>query len=214
MNLNKIYIAFLCVLISSFFLSFKKQFKLADNLILWNRKYKLSWRDFQGVLPSSSTRTAVTYLVTPYDVEVIDSVFHLDTGCYFNRKKSKKKKYVCEGEYNFLLNHESMHFNLGEYIQRRERKALLEYEYTSLDTFYETWNRILDSLLSQDIELHRLYDKETNHSKIKTSQEKWNKKILLMLDSLKEYSDPIVKIDLREIAKRNKKLIANDEINK
>ncbi len=112
-----------------------------------------------------------------------DSI-HLEISAKFIRSKSwtKNKQSVD------LLKHEQLHFDITEYHTRLFRKAILRYRFSSFDkvgnevtTLFKKFHKKSRTMQSQD-------DKESDHSRNKKGQQKWNKKVADLLSKTSEYT--------------------------
>lgn len=89
---------------------------------------------------------------------------------------------LSEKHISHLLNHEQMHFAIGEMMKRDVQKTLLEFKYSNnfrveIDSLFKLTN-------VKYRELDQLYDRETNHSRDTVSQKRWDAYIKSSLNLL------------------------------
>jgi hypothetical protein len=153
-----------------------------SNKILWTQNYSINWKDFKGKPSKKEGFDAMT----AYVIESEKKNNKLGIYCYFEKKKSwrdKKKESVQ------LLKHEQYHFHLAEVYARKLRQQIIEQHLTSnMKQIPKVFN---ESLRKLEIK-QKLYDKETNHSKVIEEQLKWEKIIETQLQELAAYSNPLV----------------------
>ncbi|WP_294675724.1 DUF922 domain-containing protein [uncultured Fluviicola sp.] len=157
---------------------------IIEDYIVWNQKRKLTWDDFQGKPDEKSTHKAVTSTIIRSMVNIYsDSIVDYDFVCLFEKKDSWKKVQSVN-----LLNHEQLHFDIGELTTRKLRKEFLEYKFTSLDSINPMINRIFNRATIRLENLGNDYDKETNHGTIVEKQKIWQIKIAKELKELDRYA--------------------------
>ncbi|GAB2595804.1 hypothetical protein GCM10027190_50020 [Spirosoma areae] len=79
-----------------------------------------------------------------------------------------------------LLQHEQGHFNIGQLCALRFNKVIKS---TILlkSNYVEKINLIFKSILAEANQMDLQYDEETNHSRNRSEQKKWNQKINSLL---------------------------------
>ncbi|GAA3509488.1 hypothetical protein GCM10022393_22490 [Aquimarina addita] len=139
-------------------------------------KSTLEWSDFRGEpnLKSdfdASVNTGITYQWSiSKDYGKIELKYDVDSFCYPSLSWVKKGQST-----KYLLVHEQLHFDISELHARIMRKKLQEYRPSNnvrkdLNTMYKRVERMRVNMQEQ-------YDKETEHSKNKESQMKWENKV-------------------------------------
>lgn len=153
-----------------------------SNKILWSKDYSLQWKDFKGPIKQDEGFDAMT----AYVIESGKEKGKFGIFCYFEKNKSwhiKKK------DTDSLLIHEQYHFNLAEVYARKIRKQIIEQKLINdpkqIEKAFKDNLRILEKE-------QKVYDKETNHSKISSAQAKWEKDIDRQLQELNDFSNPLV----------------------
>ncbi|CAL2055711.1 hypothetical protein [Tenacibaculum sp. 190524A05c] len=153
-----------------------------DTIIIWEKDNKISWDNFEGsklVNKNMKAESAIGIMIQPFDIDEL--YYDYLVFSYFHKNKSTTKVLS-----KHLLNHEQMHFNIGEIYARKMRKVILKQRKINPDSIKVQEvhsNFFLEySLFSKE------YDKETKHSVIHKKQKEWDKKILNKLKELEAYS--------------------------
>lgn len=168
--------------------AFLMSFSQSENDIYWKQGNLLKWDDFQGNPEENSPLAAATasgYGFESYTIKAkVDTVF-LNINSYFTKNKSWVKQ---SKKTEFLLRHEQLHFSISELYCRKFKKTL-----NSTSFKRENFKIALtESLKKSHVEcsaFQDLYDRETNHSKNKTKQAEWEKKIAKELKALEIFSE-------------------------
>ena len=136
----------------------------------------LTWNDFAGKPDKQSTYEANTYWNINYGIKGIQ--FKGDTALFtgltmkleLNSKQSWVKK---ESETDYLLKHEQGHFDIGRLCLAAINQAFTNGVFLKKD--YQTKpSAIFSDTLEKYHEMGALYDKETDHSKNKEEQKRWD----------------------------------------
>ncbi|MBK7885185.1 MAG: hypothetical protein IPJ81_16385 [Chitinophagaceae bacterium] len=154
-----------------------------ENAIIWDAKKKLKWEDFQGIAERDSKYGAISSVRLQLHYKLKDGYLKGFTVCclFF-----KNESWTTDNR-EYGLSHEQKHFDIGE-IQAR----ILRKELASINKRIEYINyKIIDSIVNNAYiklkDMQTEYDEQTSHSLYYDGQEKWDAKIQVMLDSLKEY---------------------------
>jgi hypothetical protein len=156
-----------------------------DSIIYWSKNRKLKWHDFQAKLVDSAFITN--------DIAVTSSIInwfgYLDNGkpnykvlVYFKKLKSWTK----DTNSIYILTHEQMHFNLSEIYARKIRQAIKTLRKTNNANFND-YEKTINQIIKEFQISEENYDHETNHSRNKTKQLKWENNIKIQLKSLEDY---------------------------
>lgn len=157
-----------------------------SDYIPWSANYKLRWEDFQGSPDTVKFKgfKAVTWTQLKSKANLLEDRIEYEISCNFIRNESWHIHSSLD-----LLIHEQGHFDIAEVYARKLRKALSQHISKSIT---ET-NRFIDSTFKYygkaKNELTDVYEKETDYSRNKKGQEKWNLKIKKMLEETKAYSN-------------------------
>jgi len=159
----------------------------------WSSDIILKWKDFKGKQDNNHPFDAETNWAVEYSCGLNQDTLSFTLKCYFDKNGSWVKK---GKETDVLLNHERMHFNLGEVYSRKLRKALLEHAYNR-ETINEDVQTLYNNMFSECQVAQKRYDKDTNHSKIQDKQEQWDEEIAASLKKLEAYSAHTYKLALQ-----------------
>lgn len=158
-----------------------------DAFVQWTPERKLRWADFSGTAPARPPYSAYTYVMNAYDVNTTsDSVF-VNVTCRFQNNKSWR---LNRDTSEYLLNHEQGHFDLCEVHARKFRMYVFKWNHKEdLSAYLSSNFQVVNNAL---IQMHKTYDKETDHSRNKAQQQRWDKKIQAMLRSYADFADTTV----------------------
>jgi len=155
-----------------------------DTLIIWEKDYSLSWKDFRGKRKKNDSFASAysyleIYLLRSYRN---DEIFNNIVVSTFNRYKSFTLHYN-----ENLLEHEQIHFNILEIFTRKIRKSFdaisknknhKTYDYNTIFYKYQ------DSLRNYQDK----YDYETSFSRNKKKQKIWKLVVKKKLNELEDFS--------------------------
>lgn len=159
--------------------------KLHETKIEWSLERKLTWEDFKGVpnLKENPDTLALTSSGFGYETGVgmfkkgeifVQSVFY-----------TNQSWFVPEGETDYVLRHEQIHFDITEIFSRKLRKELVEAKVTS--TNFITAKPIFDRVFNEMRNRQKRYDQETVRGEKKETQEYWEAIIELELAKYEFY---------------------------
>ena len=152
--------------------------------IPWEAGRKLSWADFKGAPPAAKRVAATTAsgISYSYQTQGTPGQYHLDyeVTAYFYPYKSWYHRELCD---SVVLSHEQLHFDITELFARRMR-SLLEREDFGPDVKAEV-RRIFKRLNRELSEFQDRYDRETDFSRDREAQERWNAEIARKLAETK-----------------------------
>lgn len=137
---------------------------------------KLTWDDFTGRVDKSSVHDAVTTYTYNYKykgrkVEGDSARFEgLEIVLELDAKNSWAKKGKLTDD---LLKHEQGHFNIGIMHAREVLKAMQALRFTPA-TYTAGLQRVINDAAKKYNAMTLQYDKETDHSKNKEQQQKWD----------------------------------------
>lgn len=176
-----------CLVFILFFMSV--QFTVAQDIELpWNTNNKLKWSDFKATPDWNHPYAAITYSGMSYgfSADVVRGKVFVDykVNCFFVANKSwVKKRYLRDVE---LLKHEQLHFDITELFTRKFRKELSDMKFT--ENVKAEIKLVYKRLTSEKVSMQKKYDLETDHSKNKQAQKKWQLKIDSELQKLLEFA--------------------------
>lgn len=154
-----------------------------EELMAWNAARKLEWSDYKGSPDpiSDAAASTATYLGIEYNIR--SNNFSFKITCMFSKNKSWGRART-----EYILSHEQGHFDIAEIFARKLNKRMSEYQFNK-NTFQEDLEKIYSDILDEKEKIQNQYDNGTNYSRNKERQAEWLKKIEMLLEELKEFSD-------------------------
>jgi hypothetical protein len=151
----------------------------------------ISLNDFRGFRRPAQTlhgETKFAFISTSIKVKQgrdeinVNSFFHPCRSYVYNRKLLSES----------LLTHEMYHFHITEYAARTLRRSIHQslQNGKSLDI-----KELIRKTNEFAIEMQQNYDSETYHSYVRLKQREWENKIDSLLYELREYENPIIKLN-------------------
>ena len=144
--------------------------------IRYSRSVNLKWSDFtpnKNIEASALSSTAISYDYTESNNSLTIAVH-----CIFYKKESF---FLPNKKTSYLLNHEQRHFDISYIYSIIFIKKLKEYNYLTEDIVKEIYNKTISEWSSFQDE----YDLATDNSQDTNMQQLWDKKIDLLLNSIK-----------------------------
>jgi hypothetical protein len=150
----------------------------------WEPDRKLTWDDFGGAPDNASTFKAYTKskLIASWACE--GDIFTFTAIAKFDKAGSWKKDVLTD----HLLAHEQLHFDLAELYARKMRKHFSKL----LDGCGLTTDEIKEQASAIQTEWEKRekqYDEETEHSKNREEQARWQQMVSSELKLLSKYAD-------------------------
>lgn len=147
-----------------------------EEAYLWDSKTRLTWDDFKGVVPPDSAPAATTAsgISYKYSANLLHHEVQLDfeVNAFFYPNESWYKPDVCN---NLILSHEQLHFDISELFARKMRKRLNETSFS--DNVKAEIRKIYKETLKALSDYQDRYDWETNFSRNREQQLRWNEQI-------------------------------------
>lgn len=160
-----------------------------EHTIPWSEDRKLTWDDFQG----EPDRSVTYFATTKYGIKLSsESSSRGDVSvrviCLFDKDKSWKKER--EHQSPEILQHEQLHFDIGEVHARKMRRELEHYlsKRRSPAEVSREVKKVFRKYSDAGAEMQQKYDRETDHSINEKQQEKWNRRVASMLEELRDYA--------------------------
>ncbi len=150
----------------------------------------LTWDDFQGKHKSDFFDASTNYLITlePKTYTPGDPVPEYKAISYFRQRVSSvDRKFMKESTDEskaHVLKHEQGHYDIARITTRQINDIYKNFKWHPRRSMYQA-DSIFRSINNQMRAIQLKYDKETNHSKVKEEQERWNKLIADALDNRK-----------------------------
>ncbi len=142
-----------------------------EDFIKWNEGRKLTWDDFKAPPQNIGNTAAITttHLVFSYSISNGKISYIID--CRFEKNKSWGLL-----KNDWVLQHEQGHFDIAEIFARKLNKQTTEYQFNKT-SFQNDIDAIYKAIVAEKEKFQQLYDEETDHSRNKSKQEEWLKKI-------------------------------------
>ena len=176
-------LAFLLFISSALFLK-NANTQVGDQLY-WNKTRKLTWSDFKGTPSDSSIFSAVSSIKLKFNYKIIKKRISVQLFSLFEKSESWYRD-----TNNYALNHEQIHFDIGELVIRMMRKQIDSLSKEKEKLSAKAIETIFNSYSNKLKEMQELYDEETNHSINLGAQIRWDEMIYDELEKLKEFEDP------------------------
>jgi hypothetical protein len=155
---------------------------------LWSEEGAIQWKDYtitqeKRILKTGFLANAITsyyYRFIPGDWDVYDCI---NVATLFIKSDS----WVTDTLNQAVLEHENIHFDIGELYARKMRKelhALLMEEIIN----HEIYGMKIDSLFKEVEAYQDLYDQETFYGQIKSMQQLWKDRIANELKQLEDFT--------------------------
>jgi hypothetical protein len=147
-----------------------------EDSYLWDAETKLVWADFKGdippdAVPAATTASGISY---KYSANLLHHEVNLDfeVNAFFYPNESWYKPDVCN---DLILSHEQLHFDISELFARKMRKRLNETSFS--DNVKAEIRKIYKETLKELADFQDRYDWETNFSRNREAQLRWNTQI-------------------------------------
>jgi hypothetical protein len=156
--------------------------------VRWNANSKLGWIDFKGTADRMNTNdTALSSINIYYKADKFRNTVKFYSVCYFLPCESWAKK---KNDY-YLLLHEQIHFDIGEYWRRILVKKVSS-QYFAENNFEAVIKKLGEETNKERNAMNEEYDMQTERSQNKIQQEAWAKKINKLLQAEEGYSKSII----------------------
>lgn len=185
-------LAFLLFISSAIFF-LKNDNSASGDELHWSKTRKLIWSDFKGKPFDSSAFSAASSVKLKLRYEIIKKTISVQLFCFFDKKESWYRD-----TNSYVLNHEQIHFDIGELVIRMMRKQIDSLSKAKEKLNIKAIERMINSYSDKLKEMQHLYDEETNHSINFGAQIRWNNLIYDELEKLKEFEDPYKEYFIRK----------------
>ncbi len=176
------------------YVALKQPITKNEDVIIWNKNRLLTWDDFKGKVDTTTEHLAVTYSRTSTTFKSLKDTLFMSVIATMNPVKSWKRSNKLSKE---VLKHEQLHFDIAELYARKLKLELGKMVVTKKEA-----QKKIDELLTLNTQQFKqyqaLYDKETDHSKLKAKQLEWGNKITKGLKELEVYGKPSIKVLLKK----------------
>ena len=154
--------------------------------VAWNENMRLTWADFKGKVPpaAESAATTASGISYSYSANLLHHEVKLDfeVNAYFYPNESWYRPELCNEN---TLAHEQLHFDITELFARKMREKLHRTSFS--DDVKTEVGKIYRDILAELQKYQEQYDWQTNFSRNREMQSKWNQKIG---QALKSQSNP------------------------
>ena len=156
-----------------------------ENAVEWTPEVELKWTDFKGKPNEKSIIAAVTASGISYTFNALerDGYYEVEysVNTFFYPDQSWYRPQVCD---DLVLSHENLHFDITELFARKMRKEMDQTRFTEnvRSEIKAIYHRILQELAA----FQELYDTETNFSRNRNAQQRWNQEIHIALQNSAE----------------------------
>jgi hypothetical protein len=147
-----------------------------EGALAWESGSQLQWEDFRGVPPADKTVAATTASGLSYSFKTRGGFaghkLDYEVTAYFYPEKSWYHSELCDA---LVLMHEQLHFDISEIYARKMRKILFERTFSGN---IRAEVRQIFSEINQELSAFQdRYDLETDFSRNRQVQLRWNKRI-------------------------------------
>jgi len=145
---------------------------IEDEKIIWNENHRLTWSDFRAKHRSGVSYVASTSSGISFSYSYSERNGEIELNITVHSNFYPESSWVNPKEASaYILAHEQAHFDISEIHARMLRKKISE------RTFSKNVKKELTNLYNgvdeKRITMQRLFDKESDHSKIKDKEYEW-----------------------------------------
>jgi len=155
--------------------------------ILWNENSRLTWADFKGkpdknIDAAALTASGITVDLSAKTTQTELLNFNVLVEARFYPDKSWYKR---ESASSFVLAHEQLHFDITELHARKLRRIL---DHANLTVNIKREVSKLNDIINEELkEMQQEYDRDSNFSRNKDTQRKWQDFVHNELRKLSKY---------------------------
>jgi len=167
--------------------------KSGDDDILWRAGYKLRWEDFKGnpTFSTNYSEKSATKIRIEVTTMITKESYIFSVGCLFEKYNSWTVNDTSES----LLNHEQLHFDIGEVFARELRKKISEMNDLTDSIIQDRVKVLYHEINNACIKYEKKYDNETNNGRNLKEQKVWRDRISNILQNSNKYSSLIVTLN-------------------
>ena len=159
--------------------------KAQDNAVEWTPEIELKWSDFNGTPNEKSIIAAVTASGISYTFNAMEREGYYEVdysiNTFFYPAQSWYRPQMCD---ELVLSHENLHFDITELYARKMRKEMDQTRFT--ENVREEIKAIYHKILKELAGFQDRYDTETDFSRNRTAQLRWNQEISIALQNSSE----------------------------
>ncbi len=154
--------------------------KSQNSKIYWNENTQLEFSDFRGY-PTYRSAAAMSYCGIKYNSCGISKNPTYSVSAYFEPKNS----WVWSNyKYDYVINHERLHFDIAEIYARKLRKYFAENQVSIRNS-----KRVYQQFFKAYEQFQNTYDEATQHGTNKKKQSEWKEKIKNELHQLNRFAE-------------------------
>lgn len=151
----------------------------------WTKDFRLQWSNFKGQIPPDRVAVATTAsgISYEYSASMLFNEVTVDytVTAFFYPKESWYKPNLCD---DATLAHEQLHFDITEMFARRMRKKMANTTFSS--NVKQEVKAIYNQILKELDNMQQRYDWETDYSRNRQGQQRWNTYITQALELLEQ----------------------------
>ncbi len=158
-----------------------------EEVIEWNESRALTWADFKGepILNTSAVALTASGITFGYSVKtsngkIVDFSTTVESHFYPN-----KSWYIKSKSNDYILKHEQLHFDITELYTRKFRKEIQQLKVNQ--NIRQQLNDLHYAINQELRNTQKRYDEESEHSIVKSEQQRWNMYIAEELKKLDSY---------------------------
>ena len=160
--------------------------------IVYDDYDKITFENFRGLeffKKSLYGNERFAYVVTTIDTDIseehvtVKSLFHPSKSFVYNNKINSEE----------LLSHEKYHFKITELFARKAKERIAKINNFSK----EKVEAVISNIINEENEYQKMYDYDTFHSYVYNEQKRYEKEVDSLLNLLKDYKKPKIKINVK-----------------
>ena len=152
-----------------------------EEVITWHPDILLDWADFQGTpdknsIVAATTASGISYQFSAHERDGYYEVeYEVETSFY--PMQSWYRPHMCD---DLVLSHEQLHFDISEVFARKMRNKIDSTRFT--ENVKREVRDIYKEIIRELAEFQDRYDRETDFSRNREAQLRWNRQIKELLN--------------------------------
>jgi hypothetical protein len=167
---HMLYTAIILILSTASIVGQKLPEKENDTVIIWTKKRKLTWNDFQKSVHKETKGAQSDIGIDVLSVPTEKNQYTYVVLTYFNKLSSSAATTNPK-----VLKHEQLHFDIAELFARKMRVKIAQLEKEEFNL--EKYNNSLGDIYQNYFSFQEEFDEETGHSRLIEHQYLWEEKI-------------------------------------
>jgi len=145
---------------------------IEDEKIIWNENHRLAWSDFKSKHRSGVSYVASTSSGISFSYSYLEKNGVVDLNITVHSNFYPESSWVNPKEASaYILAHEQAHFDISEIHARILRKKISEKTFSK--KVKKELTALYNSVDKKRVAMQRLFDKETDHSRVKGKEVEW-----------------------------------------